>query len=187
MHHVIRRLVKRGLFFGLCFSLLALMIQSTSFLKYIRFQSIRKVTVNMVCEYYCPDPSRPIPKSLKLKNLSSLSLPPLAYPPVIFHIKTDKKWTNVVDMIAFETGMTISYIKELFSFGAIYCTSSLCVQDQSNADDTSSNKNDKKIQLKVKESHSKISLSTTRVNLIRDKFINIPINSYFRIHANPRR
>eukprot|EP01038_Epipyxis_sp_PR26KG_P012189 gene12189-16329_t len=75
-------------------------------------------------------------------------------------------------MIASETKLPISYINELISFGSVYLT-------KSNPDFMSKNSN-----RKGRKNSEQI---TNCVNRVLEDIPDIPIGSYCRVHANPRR
>jgi 23S rRNA-/tRNA-specific pseudouridylate synthase len=133
---------------------------------YIQINS-RKRTSLKICEVYCLDG-----KKLRGATLNKDSAH-YVYPPLIYHIQVEKNWASLVDMIEFETGLPKSYTMELVKFGAVYLSAEGEV------------KRDLSRQKKSNEGGgAPLNLKTKRIT---DATIRVPIGTYCRVHANPRR
>lgn len=102
-------------------------------------------------------------------SLSNVSTTDLIVSPLIYHIRNENE-NDIIDIIHQETNLPHKYINELINFGCIY--------------------------LSIPDERIKLSKSTgspgIRINgMSKSKRINnniiVPIGSYIRIHANPKR
>ena len=128
-------------------------------------------------EIYCPDSSCPHPVSLRGTEDVAMK----EYPPLIYHINSDRAFPSLRSLIKHETNLPVSYINELCEFGAVYLSTVQAVKSvdeqrkvvnpKSTARSSSSSSHQK--QIKVERIHS----------------LDMPVEkgTYCRVHGNPRR
>jgi hypothetical protein len=67
-------------------------------------------------EVYCPDPTHPRPTSLAEDDGRR------TFPPLIYHIQSDRRYPSLRALICAETKLPEAYIDELVAFGAVYAS-----------------------------------------------------------------
>lgn len=118
-----------------------------------------------LCETYCPDPT--LPHADTLYPISDQ-----LYPPLIHHIKTQKSWGKISDLIADQCRhLSTAYVNELICFGSVYL----------------SVPNSKSTLQSPKGSPGKRVDGMSKTARVLSTDTAVPKGSYCRVHVNPRR
>lgn len=143
------------------------------------------------CETYCPDSSLPRADSL------TGCAPFIDYPPLIHHIWSDAAFPSLSILIASETKLPQTYVRELIAFGAVYLSVPKTKADnivrEGKGGLNRATKLTKQIGLKIhgekSEGNTFISPTSpmTRVSRVLEIDTPVPKGSYCRVHVNPRR
>ena len=139
-------------------------------------------TRRFAVEVYCPDASYPHPISLR-----GIEETVKEYPPLIYHINSERTFSSLRALIKHETNLSDSYINELCEYGAVYLStvheekpaekqkrSSKMINHMSNPRSSSSSSSDYPKQ-------------TAKVQRIHSLDMPVEKGTYCRVHGNPRR
>lgn len=133
---------------------------------YVRNKRIIIQAAMKSCELYCPDVDPMFPTCLQETCDKK-------FPPIILHIRSEKYYESLVDLIVDETALSHSFVEELVAFGAVYMATP-----------------DKKSKLSTeKGSPGRRENGMSRaVRIVKsNKPIPVPENSYCRVHPTPKR
>jgi 23S rRNA-/tRNA-specific pseudouridylate synthase len=124
-----------------------------------------KSCIRMACEVSSPSSLHKHAKTLKFSPTDSRYSYPLPelYPPLIYHIRADRDFSNLAELIHRESEgkLSAAYVDELVSFGAVYLA-------------------------KANSSGAASPGSANRITIKDSKSVVVK-GSYCRVHANPRR
>lgn len=141
----------------------------TSLLLFLSHSSVRRRrggdVLNAV-EIQCPDPQQPY--------VPFLFPPTLGLPPLIYHIKTDRTYSSLMDLLTTETKLPVDYLAELTNFGSVYMS-----LPGRGIRGSKKGCNAERLKMKVERIKS-VNQSTSKAQTLQP-------NTYVRLHVNPRR